>query len=137
MDEIPPDWDELGKAASVLGSAGKVFLDDSVSVVDIVKYFMEYVQAESCAECRPCPIGTKYLLDVLNLMGNGGEAPNDAVIQEVARTLKQGSKCGLGRVAGLVTEKLWQRFQDELKAYQEGQRPKTVAPNPGWQTIVG
>ncbi|RDV84173.1 hydrogenase iron-sulfur subunit [Ammonifex thiophilus] len=137
VDEVPPDWDELGKAASVLGSAGKVFLDESVSMVDIVRYFMEYVQQDSCAECRPCPIGTKYILDILNDLRNGGEMPDPSLVKELARTLKQGSKCGLGRVAGLITEKLWERFYDELEAYRAGQPPKTVAPNPGWQTIAG
>ena len=83
-----------------MGSGGLIVMDDSTSMVDIARYFMEFCQDESCGKCVPCRIGTKRMLDILTSITKGqGKKEDIALLKELAEVTKSASLCGLGQTA--------------------------------------
>ncbi len=66
MMDLPVDFDALGKAGSMMGSGGMIVMDDTTCMVDIAKYFIEFLAAESCGKCTPCREGVRRMQDILH-----------------------------------------------------------------------
>ncbi len=132
------DYEDLARVASAVGSVGRLALEEDVCMVDLVKYFLEYAQRESCAECIPCRVGTKRLLEVLEKAVQGEAAENQfALVEEVGAAIGRAAKCDLGRIAGRAVADVVQYGRDELRAHLQGTCPATVEANRGWQAVVG
>ena len=65
------DYEELAKAGSIMGSGGLVVMDDETCMVDIARFFMDFIQEESCGKCTPCRVGTRRMLEILERICDG------------------------------------------------------------------
>ncbi|RJX21796.1 MAG: hydrogenase iron-sulfur subunit [Desulforudis sp.] len=132
------DYEDLARVASAMGSVGRLVLEEDVCMVELAKYFLEYTQRESCAECIPCRIGTKRLLEVLERVVQGEAAENEfALLEEVGAAIGRSAKCDLGRIAGRAVADVAKYGRDELKAHLQGTCLATVEANRDWQALVG
>jgi NADH:ubiquinone oxidoreductase subunit F (NADH-binding) len=95
----PLDFRSLAEVGSMLGSAGVVVLNDTVDMADAARFGLEFFEAESCGQCAPCRIGTRYLHRQLERFLAGGRAADLAHVDDVAWEMEEGSICGLGMVA--------------------------------------
>ncbi|MBV1727375.1 MAG: hydrogenase iron-sulfur subunit [Candidatus Desulforudis sp.] len=131
--DLGADYEGLARVASAMGSAGRLVLEEDACMVDLAKYFLEYTQRESCAECIPCRIGTKRLLEVLERVVQGKASANEfSLLEEVGEAIGLSAKCDLGRIAGRAVADVTKYGRDELEAHLRGTCPATVEANRGW-----
>ena len=98
--DIPVDFDSLQEAGAMMGSGGMVVLDEDDCMVEISRYFLEFTQRESCGKCTFCRLGTKQMLEVLTDFTQGQGSIEDLDnLEKLAREVKAGSLCQLGRTA--------------------------------------
>lgn len=97
---VPLDYESLAELGAIMGSGGLIVMDEDSCMVDVARYFLEFVQEESCGKCVPCRVGTKRMLEILNRIcsGQGEEADVDRLI-ELGEMIKDTSLCGLGQTA--------------------------------------
>jgi ferredoxin len=83
-----------------MGSGGMIIMDEETCMVDVARYFLNFTQEESCGKCVPCRIGNKQLVDILNKITEGeGEEKDLEKMEDLSKTIKSGSLCGLGQTA--------------------------------------
>ncbi|HVP17811.1 MAG TPA: NADH-quinone oxidoreductase subunit NuoF [Spirochaetia bacterium] len=100
LSDIPIDYDSLTASGAIMGSGGMVVMDETTCMVDVARYFLSFVQSESCGKCTFCRIGTKRMLEVLTRIAEGkGEEKDIAELENLAATVKISSLCGLGQTA--------------------------------------
>jgi NADH-quinone oxidoreductase subunit F len=98
--DLPVDYEALAEAGSIMGSGGMIVLDEDSCMVDIARYFLSFTQAESCGKCAPCRVGTRAMLSILERITAGeGQMADLEKLEQIARTVKDGSLCGLGQTA--------------------------------------
>ena len=116
--DLPIDYDSLKGAGAIMGSGGMVVMDDNTCMVDIARFFLEFVQDESCGKCVPCRIGTKRMLEILTQITQGeGEVEDIEHLEELARMVKDASLCGLGQTAPNPVLSTLRYFRDECEAH--------------------
>jgi NADH-quinone oxidoreductase subunit F len=98
--DTPIDYDSLIMAGAIMGSGGMVVMDEDTCMVDVARYFLEFVQKESCGKCVPCRLGTKQMMQILNDITEGkGKITDKDLLLQLAYTIKDASFCGLGQTA--------------------------------------
>jgi NADH:ubiquinone oxidoreductase subunit F (NADH-binding)/(2Fe-2S) ferredoxin len=98
--DTPVDYDSLGALGAIMGSGGMIVLDEDTCMVDIAKFFMDFVVDESCGKCTPCRIGTKRMLETLERITKGeGKEGDIELLQELGTSIKATALCGLGQTA--------------------------------------
>jgi NADH-quinone oxidoreductase subunit F/NADP-reducing hydrogenase subunit HndC len=116
--DLPIDYESVKEIGAIMGSGGLIVLDDTNSMVEIARYFMEFLQNESCGKCTPCRIGTARMLQILTRIKNGqGNKEDMEMLHELAEVTTDASLCGLGQTAAnpvLTTIKYFQNEYDEL-----------------------
>ena len=118
--DLPIDYDSLKEAGAIMGSGGMVVMDDNTCMVDIARFFLEFVQDESCGKCVPCRLGTKRMLEILTRITQGeGKKEDVGHLEELARVIKDASLCGLGQTAPNPVLSTLRYFLDEYKAHIE------------------
>lgn len=112
--DTPIGFDELVKLGSMMGSGGMIILDEDNCMVDVARFYMDFIVDESCGKCTPCRIGTKRLLEMLNQIteGNGTLELLDEM-EELAYYIKENSLCGLGQTAANPFLSTYHNFKDE------------------------
>jgi NADH-quinone oxidoreductase subunit F len=116
--KTPVDFDSLTKAGANLGSGGMVVMDEDTCIVDIARYFLAFTQSESCGKCTPCRLGTKQMLAILERICCGeGKMQDIDTLLELAKTVKAGSLCGLGRSAPDTVLTTLRYFRDEYEEH--------------------
>ncbi len=97
---VPLDYESLSELGAIMGSGGLIVMDEDSCMVDVARFFLEFVQEESCGKCVPCRVGTKRMLEILNRIcaGQGEEADVERLIH-LGETIKESSLCGLGQTA--------------------------------------
>lgn len=116
--DTPVDFDSLIKAGSLMGSGGMIVLDEDNCMVDAARYFLDFVQKESCGKCTMCRIGTKQILDILvEITAGKGKIEDMDLLVELAEDVKEGSLCGLGRSAPNPVLTTVRYFRDEYEAH--------------------
>ncbi|MBN1611111.1 MAG: FAD-dependent oxidoreductase, partial [Polyangiaceae bacterium] len=125
--DVPIDYDSLKALGAIMGSGGMVVLDESTCMVDLAKFFMEFIQSESCGKCIPCREGTRRLLEMLQAMTRprGKEEGIDALLrfqgvmylEQLADVIKTTSLCGLGQTAPNPVLSTLRWFRDEYEAH--------------------
>ena len=97
---VPLDYNELIDLGAIMGSGGLIVMDDDTCMVDVARFFLEFVQEESCGKCVPCRVGTKRMLEILTRIceGHGEEGDIERLI-ELGEQIKETSLCGLGQTA--------------------------------------
>ncbi|MGN0968390.1 MAG: NADH-ubiquinone oxidoreductase-F iron-sulfur binding region domain-containing protein [Oscillospiraceae bacterium] len=118
MLDTPIDYESLAAAGSMMGSGGMIVMDEDNCMVDIAKFFLEFVIDESCGKCTPCRIGTKRLYDLLCKITEGNGTLEDLdTIEELCYHLKNSSLCALGQSAPNPVLSTLQHFRDEYIAH--------------------
>ncbi len=113
----PVDYDSLKEKGAIMGSGGLIVMDEDNCMVDVAKFFMEFIQDESCGKCVPCRIGTKRMLEILEriTMGLGRDGDVERLI-ELGESIQESALCGLGQTAPnpvLSTIKYFREEYDE------------------------
>ena len=98
--DLPVDFDELAKVGSMMGSGGMVVMDEDTCMVDMTRYFIDFLLQESCGKCTPCREGLSTLSKTVNRICEGkGEDEDMKTIKDVIETMKEASLCQLGITA--------------------------------------
>ena len=123
--DLPIDFNSLTEAGAMMGSGGMVVLDEDDCMVEMAHYFLEFTQRESCGKCTFCRLGTKQMLAILTEITMGKGSMEDlATLSELARDVKAGSLCGLGKTAPNPVLSTLRYFRDEYEAHiKEGRCP--------------
>lgn len=94
------DYESLKELGSIMGSGGLIVMDEDTCMVDIARYFMEFIQDESCGKCTPCREGTRVMLEILTRICEGkGKMEDLDVLEELSYRIKDTALCGLGQTA--------------------------------------
>ena len=114
------DYDNLVAKGSMMGSGGAIVMDEDNCMVDVAKFYMEFICDESCGKCSPCRIGTKRMLEILTKITEGKGTMDDlAALEELAANVKSNSLCGLGQTAPNPILSTLAHFKDEYLAHIE------------------
>lgn len=121
--DIPIEYDTLTEIGSMMGSGGMIVIDEDNCVVDIAKFYLDFIVDESCGKCTPCRIGTKRILELLNKITSGVGTYEDLKnIEELSEVIKDTALCGLGDSAPNPVLSTMKYFMDEYKAHIEEKR---------------
>jgi len=116
--DMPVDYESLTAAGSIMGSGGMIVMDDTTCMVDIARFFMEFIQDESCGKCTPCRVGTRRMLDILERICAGqGRAGDIEVLEMLCKQIRATSLCGLGAGAPNPVESTLKHFRHEYEAH--------------------
>ncbi|MBM4447190.1 MAG: NADH-quinone oxidoreductase subunit NuoF [Chloroflexi bacterium] len=121
--DLPVDFDELTKAGSMMGSGGMIVMDETTCMVDIAKYFLTFLEEESCGKCVPCREGIKRMRQILDDIteGKGNDADID-LLERLSATLVDSSLCALGSTAPNPVITTIRYFKDEYEAHIKEKR---------------
>ena len=116
--DISMDFESLTEIGSMMGSGGLIVMDEDNCMVDIAKFYLEFIVDESCGKCTPCRIGNKRLLEILNkiVAGNGTEEDLDK-LEKLSHIIMDTSICGLGKSAPNPVISTMHYFKDEYEAH--------------------
>jgi NADH:ubiquinone oxidoreductase subunit F (NADH-binding)/Pyruvate/2-oxoacid:ferredoxin oxidoreductase delta subunit len=116
--DLPVDFDELWKAGSMMGSGGMIVMDDRTCMVDIARYFIEFLESESCGKCVPCREGVRRMRQILGdiCAGEGQEGDID-LLREMSLAIIDGSLCALGSSAPNPVLSTINYFREEYEAH--------------------
>ena len=116
--DIPMDFEKLTEAGSMMGSGGMIVIDESACMVDVARYFLDFLQNESCGKCVPCREGIKRMLDIVtDITAGRGKEEDLELLQELAEMVKAFSLCGLGKTAPNTVLSTLRHFRDEYEAH--------------------
>ena len=116
--DTPIDYDSLTAIGSMMGSGGLIVMDEDSCMVDIAKFFLEFVVDESCGKCTPCRIGTRRLLELLNQITDGrGTLQTIKDIEDLSAHMKDSALCALGQSAPNPVLSTLRYFRDEYVAH--------------------
>jgi NADH-quinone oxidoreductase subunit F len=100
LADVLIDYDSLTATGAIMGSGGMVVMDESTCMVDVARYFMSFIQSESCGKCTFCRVGTKRMLETLTRITEGrGTEADIPMLEDLAAKVKVSSLCGLGQTA--------------------------------------
>ncbi len=125
--DIDIDYESLKTVGAMMGSGGLVVMDEDTCMVDMAKFFMDFIQRESCGKCIPCREGTRRMLEILGRITRGRKRERgiDALerfksvlhVQSLAETIRDTSLCGLGQTAPNPVLSTLRWFRDEYEAH--------------------
>jgi len=125
--DLPIDFDALSDAGSMMGSGGMIVLDQTTCMVDLARYFVDFLLEESCGKCVPCRLGLQQLSHLLHKVTGGTASLADiASIEGIAAGMETNSLCGLGKSAPNPVLSTLRYFKDEYLAHLEGRCPAGV-----------
>jgi NADH-quinone oxidoreductase subunit F len=116
--DLPIDFDALAEAGSMIGSGGVVVMDEETCMVDVAKYFLTFLEDESCGKCVPCRLGIDRMLEIITEIAEGRGNPGQiARLEELAYTMGETSLCGLGKTAANPVLSTLRYFREEYDAH--------------------
>ena len=111
--DTPIDFDNLIEKGSMMGSGGAIVMDEDNCMVDVAKFYLEFICDESCGKCSQCRIGTKRLLEILTKVTDGKATLEDLdKLQTLSESIRVGSLCGLGQTAPNPVLSTLTKFKD-------------------------
>ncbi|MDO4750044.1 MAG: NADH-ubiquinone oxidoreductase-F iron-sulfur binding region domain-containing protein, partial [Eubacteriales bacterium] len=121
--DTPIDYETLKGIGAMMGSGGLIVMDEDNCMVDIAKFFLEFTVDESCGKCTACRIGTKRLLEMLNLItsGQGTEELIDEM-EDLCHYMQKTALCALGQTASNPVLSTLNYFRDEYMAHVKEKR---------------
>ncbi|MBI4722329.1 MAG: 4Fe-4S binding protein [Candidatus Stahlbacteria bacterium] len=121
--DLPVDFDELTKVGSMMGSGGMIVMDENTCMVDIAKYFIDFLKGESCGKCVPCREGIRNMLDILTNITEGKGKENDIeLLKELGEWMQESALCALGTSAPNPVLSTLRYFQAEYDAHIKDKR---------------
>ncbi len=116
--DLPVDFDRLQEAGSMMGSGGMIVMDEDNCMVDMARYFVKFLQEESCGKCTPCREGLQQMGEILNRVCEGkGEEGDIELLQDLSWAMIDTSLCGLGMTAPNPVLSTLQYFKEEYEAH--------------------
>jgi NADH:ubiquinone oxidoreductase subunit F (NADH-binding)/(2Fe-2S) ferredoxin/NAD-dependent dihydropyrimidine dehydrogenase PreA subunit len=123
MLDLAVDFDALSAAGSMMGSGGMIVMDEGTCMVDIARYFLDFLKEESCGKCVPCREGIARSLEILNRICAGNGRPEDLdLLEELSQTIKGFSLCALGQSAPNPVLSTLRYFRGEYEAHIHDKR---------------
>lgn len=114
----PIDYDSLVKLGAIMGSGGLITMDEDTCMVDMARFFMEFIQDESCGKCVPCRLGTKRMLEILERITKGeGQEGDIELLIELGDMIKETAICGLGQTAPNPVLSMIRYFREEYEEH--------------------
>ena len=124
---MPVDFDELYNLGSMMGSGGMIVMDENTCMVDIAKYFVNFLASESCGKCVPCREGLRQMSRILNNITSGKAFEEDIeLLEELAEVVQMSALCALGQSAPNPVLSTLKYFRDEYDAHLRGECPAKV-----------
>jgi len=121
--DLPVDFDELTRVGSMMGSGAMIVTDENTCMVDMARYFVSFLQEESCGKCLPCREGLKRMLQILTDITKGNGRDEDIqLLERIADTLQDTSLCALGSTAANPVLTTIRYFRDEYEAHIKEKR---------------
>ena len=121
--DLEVGFDELTKAGSMMGSGGMIILDEDTCMVDVARYFLEFLNDESCGKCVPCREGIRQMLKTLtNITQGKGKEGDIELLEELAEVAREAALCALGRSAPNSFLSTLKYFRDEYEAHIKEKR---------------
>ena len=116
--DTPVDYEAIAKVGAIMGSGGAIVMDENTCMVDMARFFMDFVQDESCGKCTPCREGTRRLLQLLEKFCEGKGEPGDIeIMEELSYTIKDTALCGLGQTGPNPVLSTLRYFREEYEAH--------------------
>jgi NADH-quinone oxidoreductase subunit F len=116
--DLPIDYESLNKAGSIMGSGGMIVMDQNTCMIDLAKYFMNFLKDESCGKCFICRKGTQRMYEILDDISKGkAEISHLDLLEELAQVVKDTSMCGLGQSAPNPVLSMLRYFRDEYRKH--------------------
>jgi NADH:ubiquinone oxidoreductase subunit F (NADH-binding)/NAD-dependent dihydropyrimidine dehydrogenase PreA subunit len=116
--KLPIDYDRLAEAGSMMGSGGMIVMDEDTCMVDVAKYFLKFLQEESCGKCVPCREGILRMSEILEDITNGnGKLEDLELLEELAEVIKDTALCALGGTAPNPVLSTIKYFRNEYEAH--------------------
>jgi ferredoxin len=121
--DLPVDFEALTEAGAMMGSGGLVVMDESACMVDVAKYFLEFLQDESCGKCVPCRLGIDRMLEIVtDITAGKGTDEHLTLLEELGETVALASLCGLGKSAPNPVLTTLRYFRTEYEAHIQEKR---------------
>jgi len=121
--DMKVDFDELAKAGSMMGSGGMIVMDEDTCMVDVARYFLDFLSDESCGKCVPCREGIRQMLKILTNISKGeGKEGDIELLEELSEVTRDASLCALGRTAANPVLSTIRYFRDEYEAHIKEKR---------------
>ncbi|NVL92519.1 MAG: SLBB domain-containing protein, partial [Desulfobacterales bacterium] len=116
--DLPIDFEALAEAGSMVGSGGMVVMDEGTCMVDVAKYFLAFLQDESCGKCVPCRLGIDRMLEIISDITEGHGRPEQiTLLEDLAETVGETSLCALGKSAPNPVLSTLRYFREEYEAH--------------------
>src|SRR6266496_3907312 len=132
------DYESLAALGSIMGSGGMIVMDETSSMIDVARYFMEFCMTESCGKCVPCRVGTVEMHGLLTKFSEQRATPRDlALLEQLCDLTKNTSLCGLGQAAPNPVLSTLRYFPDEYQAALTGASLPMVLPVNGHAAGAG
>ena len=114
----PTDYESLTMLGAIMGSGGLIAMNEDTCMVDTARYFMDFIQEESCGKCLACRVGTKRMLEILERITRGEGVDGDIeLLEELGETIQQTAMCGLGQTAPNPVLSTIKYFRDEYEEH--------------------
>ena len=116
--DLPVDYESLTEAGAIMGSGGMIVMDEDTCMVDVARYFMDFLKEESCGKCAPCREGIDRALEILERICQGkGEESDIETLEAIGRMMKGFALCALGTTAPNPVLSTIRYFRDEYEAH--------------------
>ena len=121
--DMKVDFDELTKAGSMMGSGGMIVMDEDTCMVDVARYFLDFLSDESCGKCVPCREGIRQMFKILSNIGKGNGKEGDIeLLEELSEVAQNASLCALGKSAPNPVLSTIRYFREEYEAHIKEKR---------------
>jgi len=126
--DLRVDYESLTQAGAIMGSGGMIVMDEDTCMVDVARYFLDFLKEESCGKCAPCREGIDRALEILDRICHGkGEESDIETLEAIAQMMKGFALCALGTTAPNPLLSTIRYFRDEYEAHiREGRCPAGV-----------
>jgi NADH-quinone oxidoreductase subunit F len=130
MLDLPVDFDTLAEYGAMMGSGGLIVMDDRSCMIEVARYYVNFLAGESCGKCTPCREGLRQMLDILTDICEGRGREDDVkLLEEISETMVDSSLCALGKTAPNPVLTTIKYFRDEFDAHiKDGFCPAGVCP---------
>ncbi len=121
--DLPIDYEKLAEVGSIMGSGGLIVMDETTCMVDVSRYFLEFLRGESCGKCTPCRDGVAAMHDILvGICAGKGSQEDIQILQDLSEAIRDASLCALGATAPNPVLSTLRHFRDEYEAHIEERR---------------
>ena len=116
--DLPIDFESLTEAGSIMGSGGMIVMDENTCMVDVARYFLNFLVDESCGKCYSCRKGIQRMLEIVTDITEGkGKEGDIELLEELANVVKDTTLCGLGQTSANPVLSTIRYFRDEYEAH--------------------